>query len=85
MANVTMYFKSTCPFCKKAEALLNERGVADINKIDIQAEAGKRDEMIQRSGRSTVPQIWIGDKHVGGCDDLVALDQSGKLQDLLKA
>lgn len=85
MANVTMYFKSTCPFCKKAEALLNERGVADINKIDIQAEAGKSDEMIQRSGRSTVPQIWIGDKHVGGCDDLVALDQSGKLQDLLKA
>ncbi|NOL48771.1 glutaredoxin 3 [Pelistega europaea] len=85
MSKVTMYYKTTCPYCKKAEQLLIARGVTDINKINIEAVAGARDEMIQRSGRTTVPQIFINDHHVGGCDDLHALDAEGKLVPMLAA
>lgn len=85
MSKVTMYYKTTCPYCKKAEQLLIARGVTDINKINIEAVAGSRDEMIQRSGRTTVPQIFINDHHVGGCDDLHALDAEGKLVPMLAA
>lgn len=85
MSKVTMYYKVTCPYCRKAEQLLNARGVTDIEKINIEAVAGSRDEMIQRSGRTTVPQIFINGQHVGGCDDLHALDAQGKLVPMLAA
>lgn len=85
MSKVTMYYKTTCPYCRKAEQLLIARGVTDINKINIEAVAGSRDEMIKRSGRTTVPQIFINDYHVGGCDDLHALDAEGKLVPMLAA
>lgn len=85
MSKVTMYYKTTCPYCIRAEKLLKERGVEDINKINIEAVAGSRDEMIQRTGRKTVPQIFINDHHVGGCDDLHALDAQGKLVTMLAA
>ena len=76
--------KTTCPYCHRAERLLNERGVDDIEIIQIDIERSRRDEMIQRARRSTVPQIFIDGKHVGGCDDLVALDRAGGLVPLLQ-
>ena len=84
MPNVEMYFKSTCPYCIRAEALLRSKGVkAEIYNLD--AGGPKRDEMIQRSGRMTVPQIFIDGRHVGGCDDLFALERDGRLDALLAA
>ena len=83
-AKVVMYSKTTCPYCHRAERLLNERGVDDIEIIQIDIERSRRDEMIQRARRSTVPQIFIDGKHVGGCDDLVALDRAGGLVPLLQ-
>ena len=84
MAAVLMYCTAACPFCQSAERLLAGKG-ARIAKIRVDLEPGRRDEMMQRSGRSTVPQIWIGARHVGGCDDLYALEREGGLDPLLKA
>jgi glutaredoxin 3 len=82
-AAVTMYTKTWCPYCARARALFDKKGVA-FTDIDIEASAGRRDEMLTRSGRHTVPQIFIGDRHVGGCDDLHALDAAGDLDPLLR-
>ena len=79
---VTMYTTSWCPYCSRARALLARKGV-QFEDIDIEAAPEKRTEMQNRSGRRSVPQIFIGDQHVGGCDDLHALEQAGKLDSLL--
>ena len=78
-----MYSTAVCPYCVRAEQLLRARGVADIGKIRIDLEPARRAEMMQKTGRRTVPQIYIGDVHVGGYDDLVVLDRAGKLTPLL--
>lgn len=83
MPNVTMYCTAVCPYCINAEKLLNRKGVTQIDKIRIDIELSRREEMITRTGRRTVPQIYIDDFHVGGFDDLSALDQEGKLAPLL--
>jgi glutaredoxin 3 len=82
-AKVTMYSTAVCPYCVRAEQLLKQRGVEAIDKIRIDLDAGLRDDMIARTGRRTVPQIFIGDTHVGGFDDLAALDRAGGLTPLL--
>ena len=82
---VKMYTTQVCPYCLRAKALLQQRGVQNIEEIRIDTDVKQRDEMIRLTGRRTVPQIFIGDTHVGGCDDLMALDQRGELQPLLKA
>lgn len=79
---VVMYTTSWCPYCSRARQLLGSKNVA-IEEIDIDSAPGKRAEMQQRSGRRTVPQIFIGDHHVGGSDDLAALEEAGKLDGLL--
>lgn len=84
MAKVLMYTTAVCPFCVRAEMLLKQRGVSEIEKIRIDAEPGQREKMMERTGRRTVPQIYIGDVHVGGYDDLAALDRAGKLLPLLE-
>ena len=84
MSKVVMYCTAACPFCQSAERLLRDKGVP-IDKIRVDLEPARRGEMVQRSGRRTVPQIWIGERHIGGCDDLYALDRAGKLDPLLKA
>ena len=84
-AKVTMYCTAVCPYCIRAESLLRQRGVADIDKIRIDEAPAERDAMIARTGRRTVPQIYIGETHVGGCDDLQALDRAGRLLPLLQA
>ena len=81
-ARVLMYITAACPFCRSAERLLLEKGVR-IEKVRVDLEAARRAEMVQRSGRRSVPQIWIGERHVGGCDDLYALEREGKLDPLL--
>ena len=78
-----MYSTGVCPYCQRAEALLKARGVSSIEKIRVDLEPARRDEMIARTGRRTVPQIFIGETHVGGFDDLSALDQDGRLLRLL--
>lgn len=83
--HILMYSTGTCPFCERAEALLKARGVMSIEKVRIDLEPVRRDEMTTRTGRRTVPQIFIGDTHVGGFDDLSALDRAGKLTQLLAA
>ena len=85
MAKVLMYATGVCPFCLMAERLLKSKGVADIEKIRVDLEPGRREEMMQRTGRRTVPQIYVGDRHVGGYDDLAALDRAGGLDPLLAA
>ncbi|ETD67033.1 glutaredoxin [Pelistega indica] len=86
MSKVTMYYKTTCPYCMRAEKLLKERGVTDLEKINIETNREARAEMIERSsGRTTVPQIFINGIHVGGCDDIHALDAEGKLVSMLSA
>ena len=82
-APVQMYTTAVCPYCVRAEQLLRNRGVTDIEKIRIDLEPARRDEMIERTGRCTVPQIFIGDRHIGGCDDLYAVDRAGELAPLL--
>lgn len=83
MAEVTIYTTMMCPFCHRAKALLNEKGVA-FHEIDVGMDADKRREMMQRAnGGHTVPQIFIGATHVGGCDELYALEKNGKLDPLL--
>jgi len=84
MARVLMYCTAACPFCQSAERLLVEKG-ARIEKVRVDLEPGRRGEMTQKSGRQTVPQIWIGERHIGGCDDLYALDRKGGLDSLLEA
>ncbi|KAA2233425.1 glutaredoxin 3 [Salinarimonas soli] len=85
MSPVTIYTKGWCPYCSAAKDLLDRKGVA-YREIDIEATAGARTEMIQRAnGRSTVPQIFVGERHVGGCDDIHALDARGELDRLLAA
>ena len=79
-----MYCTSACPFCQAAERLLVDKGVK-IDKIRVDLEPARRAEMMQKSGRRTVPQIWIGERHIGGCDDLYDLDREGGLDPLLKA
>lgn len=83
MANVVMYSASQCPFCQGAEALLRRKGAVEINKIEIDKNRGEHAVMVERTGRRTVPQIFIDDTHVGGFDDLVALDRQGHLDALL--
>ena len=85
MPAVTIYTRSTCPYCRAAKELLDQKGVA-FTEFEITREPAKRQEMLQKSGgRSTVPQIFIGERHVGGCDDLYALDSRGELDRLLAA
>jgi glutaredoxin 3 len=84
LAKVLMYATAVCPYCIRAEQLLNRKGITDIEKIRVDLEPQRRDEMLARSnGKRTVPQIFIGETHVGGCDDLHELDRQGKLDPLL--
>lgn len=83
MPHVRMYATAVCPYCQRAEALLKRKGVTDIEKVRIDLDPARRDEMMTLTGRRMVPQIFIGDYHVGGCDDLFALDRSGGLDPLL--
>ncbi|MDI1310353.1 MAG: glutaredoxin 3 [Methylotenera sp.] len=83
MAKVTMYSTAVCPYCINAERLLTSKGVTDISKIRIDLQPEMRDEMMQKTGRRTVPQIYIDDRHIGGFDDLRALDLAGGLDPLL--
>ena len=84
MNTVRMYTTQVCPFCQRAKALLKQRGVAAIEEIRIDLDAVQRDKMVETTGRRSVPQIFIGETHVGGCDDLMALDQKGGLMPLLQ-
>lgn len=85
MANIVMYTTAVCPYCINAEKLLVSKGVKEINKIRIDLDPERREEMMQRTGRRTVPQIYIDDRHIGGFDDLRALDMAGGLDPLLAA
>ena len=82
---VTMYATEVCPFCRRAEALLRARGVTEIDKIRVDLQPERRAEMITRTGRRTVPQIYIGDLHVGGYEELAELERAGRLDPLLRA
>ncbi|HET6492273.1 MAG TPA: glutaredoxin 3 [Burkholderiales bacterium] len=84
-AKVSMYTTAVCPYCQMAERLLRAKGVAAIDKIRVDLEPARRAEMIERTGRRTVPQIYIGDRHVGGFEELAALDAAGDLDRLLQA
>ena len=83
MPRITMYCTAWCPYCIAAERLLTTKGVLDIEKIRVDLEPARRAEMMQRSGRRTVPQIYIGEFHVGGFDELSELDRAGKLDPML--
>ena len=85
MKPVRMYTTEVCPFCVRAKTLLKQRGVQAIEEIRVDRDPAERDRMIQLTGRRTVPQIFIGDTHVGGCDELIALDQRGDLLPMLAA
>lgn len=85
MNKVLMYSTQVCPYCQMAERLLRSKGVAEIEKILIDSDPAQRAAMMEKTGRRTVPQIYIGDTHVGGYDDLAALDRDGKLDPLLAA
>lgn len=85
MSKVKMYTTGTCPYCLRAKRLLAEKGVRDIEEIRVDLEPGQRERMMEITGRHTVPQIFIGGRHVGGCDDLMALEQRGALDLLLAA
>jgi len=85
MPKVLMYATGVCPFCVRAEMLLKSRGVTAIDKIRVDLDPQQRETMMQRTRRRTVPQIFIDGTHIGGYDDLVALDRSGKLDSLLAA
>lgn len=85
MPAVKMYTTQVCPYCLRAKALLKQRGVNDIQEIRIDLDPTQRAEMMAVTGRRTVPQIFIGDTHVGGCDELMDLDRSGRLMPLLSA
>lgn len=85
MQNVRMYTTAYCPYCVRAKQLLQARGVAQIEEIRIDSDPAQRQAMMEMTGRRTVPQIFIGDTHVGGCDDLIALDARGGLVPLLQS
>ncbi|PKO70674.1 MAG: glutaredoxin 3 [Betaproteobacteria bacterium HGW-Betaproteobacteria-16] len=85
MATVTMYTSAYCPFCSRAKALLQRHGVVDLKEVFVDGQQALRAQMTERTGRTSVPQIFIGDTHVGGCDDLHALDARGGLVPLLQA
>ena len=80
---VVMYSTAVCPYCVRAEQLLRARGVTEIEKVRVDLDPVRRAEMMEKTARRTVPQIYIGETHVGGCDELIALDQAGKLLPLL--
>ena len=84
-SSVRMYSTGLCPYCQMAERLLQSKGVTDIEKIRVDLQPDRRAEMMDKTGRRTVPQIYIGETHVGGYDDLAALDRAGKLDALLGA
>ena len=84
-ANVLMYSTAVCPYCTRAERLLESKGVTTIEKVRIDLDPEQRVLMMQKTGRRTVPQIYVGDTHVGGFDDLYALEQAGRLDPLLNA
>ena len=84
MAVVTMYATAVCPYCVQAERFLRAKGVGDITKVRVDLDPAQRMEMMHKTGRRTVPQIYIDDRHVGGYDDLVALDRAGDLDPLLE-
>lgn len=83
MARVLIYCTAGCPYCQAADRLLERKGVGDIERVRVDLEPARRAEMQQKSGRYTVPQIWIDGRHVGGSDDLHDLDDSGQLDQLL--
>jgi glutaredoxin 3 len=83
MARVLIYCTASCPYCYAADRLLERKGVSDIERVRVDLEPARRAEMQQKSGRYTVPQIWIGGRHVGGSDELHDLDDSGQLDPLL--
>lgn len=85
MTPVKMYTTQVCPFCIRAKALLQQRGVAQIEEVRVDLDPAERLRMMEMTGRRTVPQIFIGTTHVGGCDDLIALDRAGGLLPLLAA
>jgi glutaredoxin 3 len=85
MSNVKIYLTSWCPYCNRAKALLQQRGVTEMEEIDLDEQPKERAGMIQLSGRRSVPQIFINGTHVGGCDDLVELDRQGRLVPMLAA
>jgi glutaredoxin 3 len=82
-AQVRMYTSAVCPYCQRAERLLKERGVQEIEKIRIDLDPAQKEKMMAETGRRTVPQIYIGETHVGGCDDLYDLDRAGQLVPML--
>lgn len=84
MPKVLMYSTAVCPYCQRAEFLLRQRGVTEIEKIRIDLDPERRQEMMTRTGRRTVPQIYIDDRHIGGYDDLATLDHAGQLLPLLQ-
>jgi len=84
MAKITMYSTAVCPFCVRAERLLNSKGITEIEKVRVDLDPGLRQEMMAKTGRRTVPQIYIGDRHVGGFEDLAALEHAGGLEPLLR-
>ncbi len=85
MAKIRMYSTAVCPFCLRAEMLLSSKGVTEIEKIRVDLDSRQREEMMNKTGRRTVPQIYIGDTHVGGFEELAALEHAGKLDSLLAA
>jgi glutaredoxin 3 len=85
VAKIRMYSTAVCPFCLRAEMLLNSKGVTGIEKIRVDLDPLQREEMLSKTGRRTVPQIYINDTHVGGFDELAALEHAGKLDSLLAA
>ena len=84
MRSLTSDLTAACPFCQSAERLLEQKGVRDVERVRVDLEPGRRAEMTQKSGRYTVPQIWIDGRHVGGCDELYALEREGALDPLLQ-
>ncbi len=85
MAKIRMYSTAVCPFCLRAEMLLGSKGATEIEKIRVDLDPRQREEMMNKTGRRTVPQIYIGDTHVGGFEELAALEHAGKLDSLLAA
>ncbi len=85
MPKILMYTTAVCPYCRRAEMLLKSRGVTEIEKIRVDLDAAQREEMMHKTGRRTVPQIFIDGTHVGGYDELAALDRAGKLDAILAA
>lgn len=84
MARVLMYATAACPYCQAAARLLAQKGIRDVETVRVDLEPARRGEMARRAGRHSVPQIWIGDRHVGGCDELYALERAGELDALLE-